>query len=476
MSSEPLDLRDLPLLAPAPVAAEARAPRLALRKALGEPTPIPFLLLADAVCACLVTLLRPERAPTALTGLGSILAIALLAGGGLYRKSLSLTVLDELPSVVGRVLAAEMVAAAIASQASRVDLERLGPAYALLALGFVLDRIAANTVRRFLHRRGIHSHRTLIVGCGHVAHQIVSALLNYPEYGLRPVGYLDDQPLWKDGQMVPPHLGGLDDLPRVVTAHGVDNVVIAFSLSKEPRLVQAVRDCERLQCEILLVPRLFELYATSSHRDMVRALPLVRMRRTTVYGWQRYVKRLTDILAAAVGLLLVSPVMVSTALAIRMFDGPHVLFRQERVGRDGRSFELLKFRSLKPASEQESETTWNVSHDKRMSRIGKIIRRTSIDELPQLINVLRGEMSLVGPRPERPHFVQQFADHYPRYPQRHRVTCGVTGWAQIHGLRGDTSIEERILFDDYYIENWSLWFDLKILLRTPLEVFRLSGS
>jgi len=476
MSSEPLDLRDLPLLAAAPAASEVRAPRLALLKAVGQPTSIPFLLLADTVCACLVTLLRPDRAPAPLTGLGSFLAIALLAGGGLYRKSLSLTVLDELPAVVGRVLAAETVSAAIATQVFRIDLERLGPGYALLALGLVVDRVAANGVRRFVHRHGIHSHRTLIVGCGLVANQIVSALLNYPEYGLRPVGYLDDQPLWEDGRMVLPFLGGIDDLPRVVTAHGVDNVVIAFSLSKEPRLVKAIRDCERLHCEILLVPRLFELYATSSHRDMVRGLPLIRMRRPTVYGWQRYVKRLGDIVAAAVGLLLVSPVMVSTALAIRLFDGPHVLFRQERVGRDGRSFELLKFRSLKPASEQESETTWNVSHDKRMSRVGKIIRRTSIDELPQLINVLRGEMSLVGPRPERPHFVRKFADHYPRYPQRHRVTCGVTGWAQIHGLRGDTSIEERILFDDYYIENWSLWFDLKILLRTPLEMFRLSGS
>jgi exopolysaccharide biosynthesis polyprenyl glycosylphosphotransferase len=476
MSSEPVDLGDLPLLAPHPVASQAHDPRLALLPTLSEPTPIPFLLLADAVCACLVTLLRPDGAPTALTGLGSILAIALLAAGGLYRKSLSLTVLDELPAVVGRLLAGETVAAVIASQVFHVDLERLGSAYALLALGFLLNRTAANAVRRFVHRHGIHSHRTLIVGCGQVANQIVSALLNYPEYGLRPVGYLEDQPLWEGGQMVLPCLGGLDDLPRLVTAHGVENVVIAFSLSKEPRLVKAIRDCERLQCEILLVPRLFELYATSSHRDMVRGLPLIRMRRTTVYGWQRHVKRLSDILAAAVGLLLVSPVMVSAALAIRMFDGPEILFRQERVGRDGRSFQLLKFRSLKPASENESETTWNVSHDKRMSRVGKIIRRTSIDELPQLINVLRGEMSLVGPRPERPHFVQKFADHYPRYPQRHRVTCGVTGWAQIHGLRGDTSIEERILFDDYYIENWSLWFDLKILLRTPLEVFRLSGS
>lgn len=476
MISDPLDLRNLPLRAPAPVASEAHARRLARRRAVGQPTSIPFLLLADAVCACLVTLLRLDRVPAAVTGLGSLLTIALLAGGGLYRKSLSLTVLDELPAVVGRVLAAETVVAALATQVFRVDLERLGPGYALLALGLVLDRVAANGVRRFVHRHGIHSHRTLIVGCGQVAHQIVSALLTYPEYGLYPVGYLDDHPPWEGGQMVLPLLGGLDDLPRVVAAQGVENVVIAFSLSKEPRLVKAIRDCERLQCEILLVPRLFELYATSSHRDMVRGLPLIRMQRTRVYGWQRYVKRLVDILAAAAGILLVSPVMVSTALAIRIFDGPHVLFRQERVGRDGHSFELLKFRSLKPASETESETTWNVSNDKRMSRIGKIIRRTSIDELPQLINVLRGEMSLVGPRPERPHFVRKFADHYPRYPQRHRVTCGVTGWAQIHGLRGDTSIEERILFDDYYIENWSLWFDLKILLRTPLEVFRLSGS
>jgi lipopolysaccharide/colanic/teichoic acid biosynthesis glycosyltransferase len=401
MISEPVTLQSRPSFAEIPVASEANYPPLAVQT-LREPSPIPFLLLADAVCAGLITLLCPGRAPTALTGLGSALAIALLAGGGLYRKSLSLTVLDELPSVVGRVLAGETVAAVIASQIYRVDIDLLGPAYALLVLGFVMNRSIQNAVRRFVHRRGIRFHRTLIVGCGHVARQIVSSLLEHPEYGLRPVGYLDDHPPWADKEMALPLLGGLDDLPRVVAAHGVDNVVIAFSLSKEPQLVKAIRDCERLHCEILLVPRLFELYASSSHRDMVRGLPLIRIRRTTVYGWQRYVKRLSDVLAALLGLLLVSPVMVSTALAIRVFDGPGVLFRQERVGRDGRSFELLKFRSLKPASDQESETTWNVSHDKRMSRIGRLIRRTSVDELPQLINVLRGEMSLVGPRPERP--------------------------------------------------------------------------
>jgi exopolysaccharide biosynthesis polyprenyl glycosylphosphotransferase len=187
-------------------------------------------------------------------------------------------------------------------------------------------------------------------------------------------------------------------------------------------------------------------------------------------------KRLVDVLVSGLLLLLLLPVLVLLALAVRIDGGPGILFRQERVGVDGHTFNVLKFRSLKPVDEKESATTWNVSHDDRVSVIGRFLRKTSLDELPQLINILRGDMSLVGPRPERPHFVHQFRVAYPSYEARHRVPSGLTGWAQIHGLRGDTSIADRARFDNYYIENWSMWLDVKIVLRTISSVLRGAGS
>jgi lipopolysaccharide/colanic/teichoic acid biosynthesis glycosyltransferase len=179
---------------------------------------------------------------------------------------------------------------------------------------------------------------------------------------------------------------------------------------------------------------------------------------------------------AAVGIVVLAPVLAACALAVRWELGADVLFRQERVGLDGQRFELLKFRSLRPETANESSTRWSIASDHRVGPVGRFLRRTSLDELPQLWNVLRGEMSLVGPRPERPHFVAAFEATYPQYPARHRVPSGLTGWAQVHGLRGDTSIADRARFDNFYIENWSLWLDLKILLRTFTSVLGGRGS
>jgi lipopolysaccharide/colanic/teichoic acid biosynthesis glycosyltransferase len=190
----------------------------------------------------------------------------------------------------------------------------------------------------------------------------------------------------------------------------------------------------------------------------------------------RRAKRLLDIAVAAPALVAVSPVLLGCALAVRLCDGPGVLFRQERVGQDGRLFTLLKFRSLRPADERESATRWNIAGDHRMSAVGSILRRTSLDELPQLWNVLRGDMSLVGPRPERPHFVANFSKTLPGYAARHRMPVGITGLAQVHGLRGDTSIEDRSRFDNHYIDHWSLWQDVCILLRTASTMVRQAGS
>ncbi|MDX6223139.1 MAG: hypothetical protein QOD91_2193, partial [Frankiales bacterium] len=228
--------------------------------------------------------------------------------------------------------------------------------------------------------------------------------------------------------------------------------------------------------EIFFVPRLFEMHHISRDMDQVWGLPLVRLRRAAFRTFSWRLKRLMDVLASGFALFLLSPLMAAIALAVRFEGGPGIIFRQERVGLDGRPFQVMKFRSLKPVDADESQTKWNIAHDDRLGPIGRILRKTSLDELPQLINILRGDMTLVGPRPERPHFVAQFTESFPRYTARHRVPAGLTGWAQVHGLRGDTSIEDRARFDNYYLENWSLWADVKIILRTVASVVRGSGG
>ena len=183
-------------------------------------------------------------------------------------------------------------------------------------------------------------------------------------------------------------------------------------------------------------------------------------------------KRALDVTLSGIALFLLSPIMLACALAVRIETGPGVIFRQTRVGIGGRTFTLMKFRSLKPATVEESQTQWSISHDDRVGPVGRFLRRSSLDELPQLINVLKGDMSLVGPRPERPHFVQEFSRSSERYTDRHRVQTGLTGHAQVNNLRGDTSIDDRVRFDNYYIENWSLWGDIKIMFRTIAAVTR----
>jgi exopolysaccharide biosynthesis polyprenyl glycosylphosphotransferase len=210
--------------------------------------------------------------------------------------------------------------------------------------------------------------------------------------------------------------------------------------------------------------------------DFLGDLPLIRLRRAAYRSLSWQLKRLIDIVFSALALVVLSPVLAACAVAVRLEGGPGVIFRQERVGCDGVRFQLLKFRSMRPANEQESKTQWNIATDNRVGPVGRLLRITSLDELPQLFNILRGDMSVVGPRPERPHFVEEFGRLYRGYHARHRVPCGLTGWAQIHGLRGNTSIEERSRLDNFYIENWSLWLDMKIILRTTISVFTSPGS
>jgi exopolysaccharide biosynthesis polyprenyl glycosylphosphotransferase len=342
----------------------------------------------------------------------------------------------------------------------------------LVALLFTFLAVCGRSVLYFLIRRSRRRGRAvpaLVVGAGAHAHRLARNLLAYPEHGLLPLGFLDETP-GEDSCV--PVLGGPGDVVRVVQAHGVRAVVIAGQGQQS-----IARTARSLGCDVYLAPDLGELIIDFvTLREHVRSFPLVRMRPEAQRGLAWPLKRALDIAVALTGLIVSAPVLAVCAALIRMETGPGVLFRQRRVGYRDEPLELIKLRTLKPADAHESETLWSIAHDSRIGPVGRLLRKASFDELPQLWNVLRGDMSIVGPRPERPHFVKKFSRTVPGYDLRHRMPVGITGWAQVHGLRGDTSIEDRVRFDNHYIDGWTFRADLKIMLQTVWSLLRPGGG
>ncbi len=431
----------------------------------------PFLMATDAVSLAAPAIVVHSVVPLAVL----VVVMALYSNAGLYRPRLNFSILDQIPALIGRLAVGIALVAGVTSLAGGRVYASL-PAAGVAAAMLIASRWAAYSVVRHLRETRVIQHRTLIVGGGQVAGELASVLLEHRELGMLPVGFVDDDPLLRPDECPVPHLAGSADLVSVIKGVDAANVVVAFGSMRESQVVDVVRTCDRHSCEIFYIPRFYELQAIDDRVDMAWSIPLVRLHRAAFRTQAWKVKRAVDVLGATAGLVLLSPVLALCALLVRWESGTPVLFRQHRVGVDGRPFTILKFRTLTPSGDTESQTLWNVSGDARIGRVGRMLRKTSLDELPQLWNVLIGEMSLVGPRPERPVFDSQFAERFPRYVARHRVPAGLTGWAQIHGLRGDTSIQDRARFDNYYIEGWSLWGDCKILLRTIGQVVRAGGG
>ncbi len=433
-------------------------------------------LVASDVTACVVAWLTVGRsAPTFLVQ--AALTLVLFACFRLYRRRLSLSVLDDVPYIVAAVTISALAATAVGLPhlAGRSLAPTTLDAGVLLALLVGLRALSFAAARRLRCKEGTQDV-ALIVGAGHVGMQLANNFREHAEYGVAPVGFVDRDPRVDMRELPAPLLGDFGDLADLIEDFNVTYVVVAFGSVRESALVDILRTCDRLAVEVFIVPRLFELHNSNRDTDDVWGIPLVRVRRAVFRSPLWTVKRIIDVTASALALLALSPVLIACALAVRWEGGPGVIFRQDRVGLDGRPFCVMKFRSLKPVDTTESQTQWNIKHDGRLGPVGRLLRKTSLDELPQLWNILRGDMSLVGPRPERPHFVEQFSTHIPRYTARHRVPAGLTGWAQAHGLRGDTSIDERARFDNYYIENWSPWLDIKIVCKTVGQVVRGSGG
>lgn len=468
------------------------------RRRLGSRAALPAgLLVVDllAVAAGSVCCAVDPGRPFADAAMVLPVLLPLNLAAGLYRTRMTPSALDELPTLLGRAAVALAFAVTLGACLPAFCLPALclpapwpigGPSGGirlLLLLGvLVLSALLGRSVLYGLFRR-IHRRRpvpVLLLGAGALGQRIAAALRDRAEYGMRPVGFLDPDPVRLPADSPVPVLGGRAMLARAVRRYGVRRVLVTAESTDDQETVATLRAAVRLGCQVWLVPGLREhgglAVGLRGGVDHLWGYPCLRLPRPAMRrpGW--VAKRALDVLAAGTGLLLISPVLAVCALAVRLDTGPGVLFRQQRTGLDGQGFTLLKFRTLRPANEHESATHWNIAQDERMSRIGRLLRRSSLDELPQLWNVLRGDMTLVGPRPERPYFVMRFSKTDPEYADRHRVPVGLTGLAQVHGLRGDTSIEDRARFDNRYIESWSLWQDVKILLRTAALMLRPDGS
>jgi len=327
-------------------------------------------------------------------------------------------------------------------------------------------------VRNLLRQRGIWTDRLLIVGTGEVGRMILQKTRQMPRLGYRVVGFVDGDSAVGQEIMGVPVLGSMDDIPELITAHEIKEVIIGRPELSHQEVLAIISRCERGQVGIKIFPDLFQIIATELSIGDLGGLPLLNVRDIALRGWRLTLKRTVDLVGSAVGLIILSPFLMLIAVAIKLDSPGPVFYAQERMGLDARPFWCLKFRSMRTDAEQNGPG-WTTEDDPRVTRMGKLIRRMSIDELPQLINVLLGDMSLVGPRPERPVYVDQFRRSIPRYMDRHREKAGMTGWAQVNGLRGDTSIAERLKYDLWYIENWSLWLDFKIILRT---IFAILGD
>jgi len=346
----------------------------------------------------------------------------------------------------------------------------------LILLGAGLT-ITFDTIARVIHAqlqwlaqaKGVGDDRVLLIGAGEIGQMLLHKILLQPKLGYQIVGVIDAGKSNRGAlPTAVPVLGALADVPWVIDKYGVDEVIIGLPESSHQELVNIISLCEREKVGIRVFPDVFQFMASEVTIGDLGGLPLLTIRDVALQGWKLAVKRGVDIIFSGVGLILLSPFMLMAALLVKLDSPGSVFYTQERMGLDAIPFKILKFRSMHIDAEEEGPG-WTTPDDPRKTKLGAFLRRFNIDELPQLINVLVGDMSLVGPRPERPVYVEQFRQIIPRYMDRHREKAGLTGWAQVNGLRGDTSIVERTKYDLWYIENWSIGLDLNILIRTVLQ-------
>jgi exopolysaccharide biosynthesis polyprenyl glycosylphosphotransferase len=390
--------------------------------------------------------------------------------GKMYHRRRTRYSTDDLTTIFSGVSIGTLISIAYATlifrgEASKTDVPRAMIIYAWLLtilIVFILRSLQAR-IQRGLQVRGVGRTRVAIVGAGEPAATVLQRIAQNPRLGYDVVGFVpsDGQRPWHDVRL----LGSLDDLSKLASREAIDEVIIALPDASNEDLLNVISKCDRSTISIKVLPDQFQIMAGQMSIGELSGLPLLNMRDVALRGWKVSLKRAVDLIGSGAGLVLLSPFLFLIAILIKLDSRGPALYSQERMGLDDKRFHVIKYRTMHLDAEQNGPG-WTTKDDPRKTRLGSFLRRTNIDELPQLINVLLGDMSLVGPRPERPMYVEEFRKRIPRYMERHRERAGMTGWAQVNGLRGDTSIEERTQYDLWYIENWSVWLDIKIILLT----------
>jgi len=333
----------------------------------------------------------------------------------------------------------------------------------------LLSRYLFHRVRRYFMKRGYGIRQLILVGTDTLLPGVFSRFREANRSGLQLTGYLSEKPV---SELPLPYSGPLESLPETLEKKKPDGLLLVFDARDHARVLNILQQTEGQNIELFYVPDILDMMTARPRTLEIGGIPLLQLKGEPFSGWQGFLKRTFDIVVSATALIVLSPLFFALALIIKLTSPGPVFYRQQRVGLDGREFTMLKFRSMVADAEKETGPVWARKNDPRVTPIGRLLRRTSLDELPQLINVLKGDMSLVGPRPERKVFVEKFQQYIPKYAERHRVRSGMTGWAQVNGLRGQSPIEERTRYDVYYIENWSLWFDIKIILLTFVAIVK----
>ena len=345
--------------------------------------------------------------------------------------------------------------------------------FVFLCINIFLDVLMRNVIRIFLRKirkNGLNQKQILLIGYSRAAEEYIDRIIQNPEWGYTVRGILADN--MPRGTMYRGYkvIGRIDNLSIILPENRLDEIVITLGLAEYHKLERIVGMCEKSGVHTKFIPDYNNVIPTKPYTEDIQGLPVINIRRVPLHDpLNRFMKRGVDIFGATVALILFSPVMIGTMIAIKVSSPGPLIFKQERVGLKNKPFMMYKFRSM--VVQTEEKKGWTTKNDPRVTRVGKFIRKTSIDELPQLFNVFRGDMSLVGPRPERTQFVEQFKEEIPRYMVKHQVRPGLTGWAQVNGYRGDTSIRKRIDCDLYYVENWTLGLDFKILIMTFFKGF-----
>lgn len=463
-----------------------------MRKQKLRTTYIISLVILDAVLICVsfilayqlrITIPWPEELPTAVPlanylGLMLVQMASIILALFFYRQYYiprTISRVDQIYYLFSAVSIGTLLAVAISTFIFKGDeVIRDYPramiiyAWLLTIVLLFLGRMSHQNMRSALRRNyGIGEDKLIVVGTGDMAQVVVQRILWSPYLGYNLVGIVNGDE--REELLGVPVIGRPQDLPRLIEQHGIDEVIIAMPEKGHRETVRIISYCERGRVSIKTFPDIFQFVTTEASIDDLGGLPLLTVRDFALRGYMLIFKQLIDFLVAAFGLIFLSPLMLLVAIAIKLESPGPVFFVQERMGLDGKPFLMIKFRSMRSDAEKDGPG-WTTSNDPRQTKLGKLIRRLEVDELPNLINVFIGEMSLVGPRPEQAHYVEQFRKIVPRYMDRHQEKGGMTGWAQINGLRGDTSINERTKYDLWYSEHWSVLLDMKIILRTIWQI------